>query len=142
MSPAVDARMLIIALWVLAVVVVLYRARAIENRLNAVHGELARLRERLSKEKKGHVFDKTLEMLLAEQGEWFVDKVLSHELGKVLRHNTRDMNTDSSDDESGPGGESESGDESDPELDTGDEVPAVMDTLLEHDNNSEIRKRT
>ena len=42
-------------------------------------------------------YQAALTMLEDEQGEWFVDKVVSHELARVLSHNTRDL--DSTDEE-------------------------------------------
>lgn len=42
---------------------------------------------------KSRCYDPVLKMLADEQGDWYVEKVLSHELGKVLTHNTRDLDT-------------------------------------------------
>lgn len=36
-------------------------------------------------------YSRTLGLLADEQGDWFVDKVLSHALAKVLAHNTSDL---------------------------------------------------
>jgi len=36
-------------------------------------------------------FDQVLKMLADEQGDWYIEKVLGHELAKVLQHNTRDL---------------------------------------------------
>ena len=39
----------------------------------------------------GRCYDQALRMLADEQGDWFIEKVLSHELAKILKHNTQDL---------------------------------------------------
>jgi len=70
--------------------------------LALVHVFAARTRSRSLRDlEPGRCYDPVLKMLADEQGDWYVEKVLSHELGKVLSHNTRDLDVRSlSDDES------------------------------------------
>jgi hypothetical protein len=57
-----------------------------------VHALAARARPKaLRAPEPGRCYDPVLKMLADEQGDWYVEKVLSHELGKVLTHNTRDL---------------------------------------------------
>ncbi len=40
---------------------------------------------------KDRCFGPALEVLAKEQGDWFVEKIISHELAKVLMHNTVEL---------------------------------------------------
>ena len=42
---------------------------------------------------RGRCYGPVLKMLADEQGDWYVEKVLSHELGRVLTHGTRDLDS-------------------------------------------------
>ncbi len=86
-----------------------------------VHAFAARAQSKSQRESEpGRCYDPVLKMLADEQGDWYVEKVLSHELGKVLSHNTRDLDVRSlSDGESGSTPEdSEEWEESEEESET------------------------
>ena len=83
-------------------------------------------------------FDQALKMLADEQGDWYVETVLSHELGKILQHNTKalDPSADSEDDDS-EASEDEDGEvvsddcETDSDDDNADELVVGTDDISE-----------
>jgi hypothetical protein len=92
-------------------------------------------------------YDQVLKMLADEQGDWYIEKVLGHELAKILKHNTRDMDEvpededdedddDDEDDEEGDDDEDDDVDEDDEDEDDededDDELPSLKRTKSQH----------
>ena len=75
--------------------------------LTSAFAILDRQREEASKRlRPGRCYDQVLKMLADEQGDWYIEKVLGHELAKILKHNTQDL-------EAVPGWEGPHGDDGD-----------------------------
>lgn len=148
----------LVALAVSAVTATVYFANCLRNYIDrldieqkrvAAHNQLiseqlASLSDSLHKflTRSPKAYEDVLAMLEEQQGEWYVEKIVSHELAKILKFNTKDLDSpsagesDDSEESANDDSDAESGDEeSDAESDTENEE-SVAESDTEHEDNT------